>query len=463
MIEFAIFQNGANHMPSTEVNDVCFNDASLTETHTARQQTLINQVRQGVLADRLNFDYYFMTEHHFQPEGVEFSPNPLQAETAIAALTKRIRLGQLANILTWHHPIRFAEQIAMLDVISGGRVECGIGRGYQPREAEVLGAAFGSTVQDQEKNRSFYQEAFDIVMKAWTEDSFSHHGEFFTLPPTYTKWHHKQTIEYYNQPGVGRTVDEVLKLGAPDMYSSANLIPILAGTTTLREISVYPQPVQKPHPQIWEPLTSDRSIRWAAQRGINAFFVSEVNSRLRRNIDLYHDESEKHGWPDRLDRGPLKRGWDADQHRGVMVGRWVHVVGDGIGDATRADRALQTQWDWYGPFGYAAVLSEQGEPPRDLHRRVTPDLVREKEIALVGSKDYIIEAIMRIKEECGYDDFAFCSYFEMNGFSGAETEEQMQYFSEEIMPVLRDACGGSPAWPESTVDLDVGVRLRDGV
>ena len=62
-------------------------------------------------------------------------------QMAVAAHTKRIRLGQAANIIVWHHPVRLAEQIALLDVISGGRVECGIGRGYQPRENETLGPA----------------------------------------------------------------------------------------------------------------------------------------------------------------------------------------------------------------------------------------------------------------------------------------------------------------------------------
>ena len=57
--------------------------------------------------------------------------------------------------------------------------------------------------------------------------------------------------------------------------------------------SVFPQPVQKPHPQVWEPVTSERSIRWAARNGVNAFTVPEANSRLKRNIDIYYDEAEK--------------------------------------------------------------------------------------------------------------------------------------------------------------------------
>ena len=163
----------------------------------------MNQVRQGILAEKLGFQSFWLTEHHFQPEGAEMSPNPLLVQMAIAAQTKRIRLGQCANIVVWHHPVRLAEQIAMLDVISGGRVECGIGRGYQPRENETLGRPYGSTIQDQERNRKAFEEVVAIMKKCWTEPSFSHHGENFSVPPTYTKWNHKQTIAYFGwtRPG----------------------------------------------------------------------------------------------------------------------------------------------------------------------------------------------------------------------------------------------------------------------
>ena len=252
MIEIGILHNGASDLPGiTTAEGVVVNDGSLEEVHQSTQRVLVSQVRQGILAERLGFDYYFMTEHHFEQEGAEFSPSPMLAETAIAAQTKRIRLGQMANIISWWHPIRIAEQAAMLDVISGGRLEFGIGRGTQPREAELFGATYGSSVQDQERNRAYFQEAFEIIMKSWTEPSFSHHGQFFTLPPTYTKWHHKSTMAYFDLPKAGRKTEDILQIGKPDLYSSGP--PVMAATTTLKEISVFPQPLQKPHPQVWIP------------------------------------------------------------------------------------------------------------------------------------------------------------------------------------------------------------------
>ncbi|HZV53181.1 MAG TPA: LLM class flavin-dependent oxidoreductase [Candidatus Dormibacteraeota bacterium] len=452
MIQVGVFHNGASPLPAKTTGEgVVVNDGDLVRTHEAAQRVIAAQVRQGILAEQLGFDYWFQTEHHFQPEGAELSPSPLLSEAAIASRTRRIRLGQAANIITWWHPVRIAEQAAMLDVISGGRLEFGIGRGYQPRESEVFGWPYGSTIQDQERNRSYYEEAYRIILACWTNDSFGHHGEFYSIPPTYTRWNHKQTIAYFSQPDVGRSLDQVLKLGKPDMYAAGN--PVQATTTTLREISVYPQPVQKPHPQVWEPLTSERSIRWAAQHGINGYFIVEPNSRLKKNMEIYYEEAEKQGWPDRLGRGRFKFGWDAEKRRGVVTCRYIHVVEKGLGDLERAGRAMELQWDYYGPFGFAAVLAEADEPFYDLDMKVTADLLRQKEVAIHGSKDFVIEKIMKIKEQCGYEDFMFHAWFELGGFHPEEIEAQMQYFGEEILPVLRRECGGSPELPVSTADL----------
>ncbi len=457
MLEIGVFHNGASDLPTIATPEgVVVNDGTLAEVHEGSQRTLINQIRQGILADRLGFNYFFMTEHHFQPEGAEFSPNPLLAETAIAARTHRIRLGQAANIAPWWHPIRIAEQAAMLDVISGGRLEFGIGRGYQPREAEVFGWPF-STIQDQERNRAFYQEAYEIIIKAWTLPSFSHQGQFYTIPPVFTRWHHKQTMAYFNMPKAGRRLDQVLQIGAPDPYGGSN--PVTQNATILRELQVFPQPLQKPHPQIWEPLTTERSIKWAAQRGINGYFIAEVTSRLRKNVELYFEESEKHGWPDRLNRGRPKYGWDAEKRRGIATARYIHLLLPGRNPERELKRfraGLELQWDYYGPFGFAAVLAEEGEPPVDLNKKVSADSLLQKKIALFGTPADVCAEIMKIKEHCGYDDFMFHTWFEAGGFEGPEVEDQMQCFAEEVKPLLARACGGQVQNPDVAPNLDPG-------
>lgn len=455
MIEIGVFHNGASDLAVERTpKGVCVNDGNLAEVHQSSQRTLVSQVRQGILADKLGFNYFFMTEHHFQPEGAEFSPNPLLAETAVAARTRRIRLGQAANIITWWHPVRIAEQAAMLDVLSGGRLEFGIGRGYQPREAEVFGWPF-ATIQDQERNRAYYQEAYDIIVKAWTQPSFSHHGQFFTIPPVFTRWNHQQTIAYFATGKSGRRLDEVLQLGGPDPYGGPN--PVMQSNTILKELQVFPQPLQRPHPQIWEPLTTERSIRWAAERGLNGYFIVEPNSRLKRNIDLYYQVSEKSGWPDRLGRGSFKYGWDAEKRRGILTGRYIHLVLPGKDrerELKRFREALELQWDYYGPFGFAGVLAEADEEKLALDKRVDAQTLLAKEIAIFGTPSEVAAKIMRIKESCGYQDFAVNTWFETGGFSGGEIEEQMQFFAEEVKPMLSRACGGQVENPPLGIDFE---------
>ena len=383
------------------------------------------------------------------------SPNPLMVQTAIASRTRRIRLGQAANIIVWHHPVRLAEQIATLDVISGGRVECGIGRGYQPRENETLGRPYGSTIQDQERNRKAFEETVAILMKCWTEASFSHHGENFSIPPSYTKWNHKQTIAYFQMDKVERRLEDVLALGDPDMYSAGN--PVQATTTTLKELQVFPQPMQKPHPQLWEPLTSARSLKWAAEHGLNGVISPNSNDWLRRNIEIYHEAAEKANFPDRLGRGRFKFGWDAAKRRGIMTSRYIHITRPGREAAAleRAARAIELQFDYYGPFGFGAVVARLDEPMFDLNRKVTAQMLRDREIAIHGSKQFVIDKIMKMRQECGYDDFCFMSWFELGGFDAKEIEEQMQIFAEEVMPVIASACGGKVELP--TQGLDFGI------
>ncbi|MCY3734276.1 MAG: hypothetical protein OXG42_08340, partial [Chloroflexi bacterium] len=230
--------------------------------------------------------------------------------------------------------------------------------------------------------------------------------------------------------------------GPPDMYSMGS--PVLASTTTLREISVIPQPAQKPHPQVWQPVTSPRSIGWAAERGVNCFTVPEPTSRLVGNVERYYADAEAAGWPDRLDRGPFKFGWDSEKKRGYGCCRYIHLLDPDNPDADmeRFKLGLELQWDYYGPFGFAAVLADANEDPYPLDMRVTADLLIDKQVAIVGTPDQVVEQIMAVKEGVGYEDFLFATWFEIGGYSHEEVEQQMRWFASDCMPQLADACGG---------------------
>lgn len=441
-IELGTLHNGSTDLPlKLSPDGVTVPDATLEEMNESAHRSAWEQIRQGILAEKLGWDYFFLTEHHFQPEGIECSPNPMHIQMAVAAHTSRIRLGQAANILAWWHPLRIAEQAALLDVISGGRLEFGVGRGYQPRETEVFGKPFGATIQDQERNRVFFDEAFEIILKAWTQPSFSHQGEFFSIPPRYTKWNHRQTIAYFKQPDVGRKVDEVLDIG-PDEPSMGGPTA-LAGTTTLREIQVFPRPLQKPHPQCWMPVQSARTVRWAASHGVNGVYIAAGKEELKKNVDIYYEEAERSGWPDRLNRGSFKFGWDATSHRGMTTAAWMYITSPGKEreQLARVDRGLEFQYDHYSQFGLPLASGKD---------RISGQDVRDKGVCIAGPPDKIAEEILSVKEYVGYkDDFMFWTYFDFGGIGREELEEQLQIFASDVMPTLRKECGGEPDLPIS--------------
>lgn len=444
MIELGIFTTGCSDMPFTMgKSGVRVPQGTLEDINRSAQRVTNDQIRQAVLADRLGYDYFWMSEHHFILEGSELSPNPLQSETAIAALTKRIRLGQAANILPWHHPLRLAEQIALLDVISGGRTEVGFGRGYQPRETELFGFTYGSSHADQERNRMYFDEAYELIKTAWTNESFSFRGDFFSVPPRYLKWGHPVTQEYFATNANGRSTSDVLGPEEGDFNLSPTAID---ENSYLRQISLLPRPVQKPHPPLWQLMVSPRSIQNAAKHGFNGYFNLVQNDMLKQQIDGYMQLCEKYGWPDRLGEGAFKPGWDSARHRGLVTGRWVHVTEPGVGNIEKFREGIRRVWNWYDPYGFGVLVNgDQSIPTK-------PEDLEETGLSIVGSKDQVIEGIMSIKNEVYPDsDFYFNCQFEGSGMTSTENEEQIQFFAEEIAPVLRRECGGGPDLPESTV------------
>ena len=150
---------------------------------------ILNNARDiAIYCDKNNWNSIWFTEHHFNHEGMESSPNPLMICTDVAARTKQIRLGQACNVITFWNPIRLAEDIATLDHLSKGRVEVGIGRGVYGREAVHMNIE--SDLKDQAKNKRLFQETLTIMKKAWTEKFFKHKGEFYTYPSPNFVWQH---------------------------------------------------------------------------------------------------------------------------------------------------------------------------------------------------------------------------------------------------------------------------------
>ncbi|HZC03980.1 MAG TPA: LLM class flavin-dependent oxidoreductase, partial [Gammaproteobacteria bacterium] len=131
------------------------------------------------LMDELGYDILWYAEHHFQREGYEVIPNLLMLSVHLAHVTERLRFGCGFNITPMWHPLRLAEDFAMADILTNGRVVFGVGRGYHTREVETL----GGPLLDAEANREIFEEQVEIIFKAFNEESFSHQGKYYTIPP----------------------------------------------------------------------------------------------------------------------------------------------------------------------------------------------------------------------------------------------------------------------------------------
>lgn len=133
----------------------------------------------AVQMDRLGFDTLWMAEHHFQREGYECIPNIPLLATHLASKTKHLRFGCGFNVLPTWHPLRLAEDYAMADILTKGRVRLGVGRGYHSRELASLGAPFYNPGDA----RELFEEQVKLLLTALREPSFSHQGRFYQLPP----------------------------------------------------------------------------------------------------------------------------------------------------------------------------------------------------------------------------------------------------------------------------------------
>jgi alkanesulfonate monooxygenase SsuD/methylene tetrahydromethanopterin reductase-like flavin-dependent oxidoreductase (luciferase family) len=157
--------------------------------------------------DRLGYDGVGFNEHHTSPYGLMNSPNLLAA--AAAQRTRRLKLHIYANLLPLHNPLRLAEELAMLDCISDGRIVAGFGRGI-PREHNVYGVPMS-------ESRPRFEEAYEIIKGVWTEEVFSYRGRFWSYD----------------------------------------------------DVAIWPRPVQQPHPPTWVPVTSSKeTIEWAARNDV---------------------------------------------------------------------------------------------------------------------------------------------------------------------------------------------------
>ena len=193
-------------------------------------------IEYNVEAEALGFHGTFVVEHHFTGFGqVSATLNLL---TWLGARTKTLRLGTAVTVLPWHNPVLLAEQAATLDLLSGGRLDFGIGTGY--RHNEFDGFDMGMV-----EARERFQESIEIIIKAWSsEERFSHKGKYWTF----------------------------------------------------NNIVVEPPPFRKPHPVVWMGAGSDRSVREVAKRGFNLLLGQYASpAGVAHNIAVFRAAVEARG------------------------------------------------------------------------------------------------------------------------------------------------------------------------
>jgi alkanesulfonate monooxygenase SsuD/methylene tetrahydromethanopterin reductase-like flavin-dependent oxidoreductase (luciferase family) len=135
-------------------------------------------------AEALGFDSMWTAEHHFQHHGFEVVPNVVLLNAILAQQTTRLKFGSLVHVLTSWHPVRFAEDYALADVMSGGRLLCGLGRGTEQRESNPFGVNVGwAGDSDDVHNREVFEEQVSIFKAAVGQEEFSFHGKHYDLPP----------------------------------------------------------------------------------------------------------------------------------------------------------------------------------------------------------------------------------------------------------------------------------------
>src|SRR6202047_1009580 len=228
----------------TPANDRCYSSDRLSEAFWAARDV-------AQTMDELGYYCLWTAEHHFQREGYECLPNLIQLGLWLATQTKRLKFGCAFNVLPMWHPIRLAEDYAMADIVTDGRVVMGVGRGYHTREVET----FGAPLLDANANREMFEEQLQLLLKCFNEESFSHKGKYYACPP------------------------EVPYRGY-----------------TLKEITCIPRPKYLPV-EIWMPIASGKTIDMMAQYGLKAMVTLNGEKILDDVVRAFHAACHKHGRP----------------------------------------------------------------------------------------------------------------------------------------------------------------------
>jgi alkanesulfonate monooxygenase SsuD/methylene tetrahydromethanopterin reductase-like flavin-dependent oxidoreductase (luciferase family) len=336
--------------------------------------------------DRLGYDGVGLNEHHTTPHGLMNSPNIMAA--AAAQRTKRLKFFILGNLLPLHNPLRIAEELAMVDLISRGRIMAGFARGV-PREYRVYDVPM-------RESRARFDEALDVILKAWTQEVFSHEGQF---------WSYK-------------------------------------------DIAIWPRPYQQPHPPVWIPFTGSReTIERAAAGNFGAAIHHTHRGVIDDMIAYFAQCLARQGHRIRSEQlCLLADAWVADDATQAVEQYapyflyfnqvlWHHGSSSPGQTASPAASGYvaASSHDYIRPENrpYAALDREK---IRQMNRTDVETMVRSGELAF-GSAKEVTERLIATAEHAGADSLLL--NMNLGALPHEEHLAQVRRFGREVLPTLQ--------------------------
>ena len=357
----------------TPANDRRYSDERLREVFATAKDV-------AQTMDDLGFDVLWMAEHHFQREGYEVIPNLIQTGLWLATQTKRLKFGCGFNILPMWHPIRLAEDYAMADIVTDGRIVMGVGRGYHTREVET----FGAPLLDAEKNRALFEEQLQLLLTCFNKDEFAFKGQFYECPPQ---------VDYRGY--------------------------------RLKDITLVPRPKNLPV-DIYMPIASGKTIDMMAKYGLKAMVTLNGERILDDVLRAYHKACTAQGQSKKL-------GED------VIWGAGVYLADSEAEAVRRLEPAHDERFKWFAPFGFVRYADEQGRswgsPGAPAAKVPTLADGIEQKAWFCGSPKQVIDGIRSIADKYpGLDSFMI---HWAEGLGPKEFKEQLRWFAKDVMPALK--------------------------
>jgi alkanesulfonate monooxygenase SsuD/methylene tetrahydromethanopterin reductase-like flavin-dependent oxidoreductase (luciferase family) len=344
-------------------------DGYSTESAQASMERALGQFE---LADQLGFDWVTVAEHHYSPASL--TPNPMVMAAAVAQRVKRAKIALLGSNVPIQNPVRVAEEFAMLDTLTGGRLIAGMLRGTSNEYA-----TYGVNPAE---SRERFTEALELIVRAWTEPQpFGWLGRYY---------------EY-------------------------------------RTISIWPRPVQAPHPPIFMSISSPEAAEFAAAKRISGGLAVTTLDRARESIRVYREAAATHGWepaPDQLLYRIAVHVAESDararQDMAHMAGAHGHTSSLGLSRANPAADEAAARAGYYG--------RDTSRQRSRLHGGGDIDERIDTAQLMLGSPESVLGQVARLRRELGVGivELIFLAP------TPDESRRSLELFGGDVLPRMRE-------------------------